>query len=850
MKKTFKNVLAVAFLAVSLTANATIERDHRAIWMSPFLASNWPSGAITTGNAATQKKILDNRLDIFKSQNVNVLYYHARAMCDATYNSAYEPWSSNVSGKRGQAPGFDPFGYLVEAAHLRGIEVYAWLNPYRYASNGTGYGSNAASNDYEVLHPDWLMHKSDQTYLNPGIEEVKQRVVDVCADIMSKYDIDGIVFDDYFYPQGGTDSSLDATQYNAYKSGGGSLSLADWRRANINEMVRRVAQMINSSSKPYVRFGIGPAGVACPPNVTTEYGLPSVTGDWQYNTIYSDPLNWYKNGYVDFMSPQIYWPSRWTELVNWWNNAALKFNRHFYPSTSLTGINVNDLPAQTFVDEIQTVYDIVPKDKGGIVFFDYSDFVNYAEKYQGGSQMKFGEIIKSTKWTTKALQPIMPWKNVQNPQMVSNVALNGTNLTWTGTSAGRYTVYAVPNSVTDAQFYGQKEYLDGISYTNSYTIPVEKASGYRFAVAVYDRYGNEYAPLFVGATPTTINPAQLTYPTNGVKPNDLFSFRWSGNASRYLVEISDDSSFSNVIGSSEVYEPKCSISKFPTLVTGKTYYWRVTSTTPNAYPRVSSTASFVASHIAISSPGEGATGVSLSPTITWTPAETGASYLIEVSSRNDFVTINYSTTVSGTSYTVPALGTNATYYARVTASLDGASSQSEPVAFTTLVMTPANPSLKTPASDGVTLHANEAIEVNPFIGCASVAVQISASSTFPTRTSFSQTLQQGTTCTNNLETVKVSSKNLVNGTTYYVRAQGTYTDSAGKSAKTGYSEVRTFVYSSEAGVEGVTADVVEVSAVYYNLNGVRLAAPAAGQVSIKVATLSDGTVRASKVLVR
>lgn len=850
MKQNIKKLFAVAVFSAALTANAIVTRDHRAIWVSPFLGANWPSGAITAANANSQKSILDKRLDVFKSQNVNVLYYHCRAMCDATYNSAYEPWSSNVSGKRGQAPAFDPFGYLVEAAHLRGIEVYAWLNPYRYASNGTGYGSNAAENDYEVLHPDWLIHKSDQTYLNPGIEAVKQRVVDVCADIISKYDIDGIVFDDYFYPQGGTPNNLDATQYNAYKNAGGTLSQADWRRANVNEMVRRVGESIRNSSKPWVRFGIAPAGVASPPNVTTEYGLPSVTGDWQYNTIFSDPLNWVKNGYIDYISPQIYWPNRWHELASWWNNAANKFNRHFYPSTSLTGINVTDLPASTFVNETNQLYEICPANQTGIVFFQYSEFVNYAEKYNGGAQMKFGDIIKTYCWPYKALHPIMPWKNVKNPVMVRNVTLNGLNLSWDPVAAGRYTIYCVPTSIPDAQFAAQKEYLDGVAYTNSYTIPAEKASGYKYAVAVYDRYGNEYAPLFVGATPTTIQPANLTYPKGGIKPNDLFTFRWTGNGSRYTVELSETASFNTLVGSVEVFEPQCSITKFTALTPGKTYYWRVTSSAANAFDQVSATESFVASRISITSPNSGATGVSITPTITWSAAESGATYTIEVSNREDFVTTLYSQTLNTTSFTVPALGTNVTYYARVSASLGDATSMSNTATFTTLVMTPSAPTLKTPAANGVTLHCNEAVEINPCLGCSSVAVQISGSNTFPTRTSFTQTLQVGNNFTNNLETVKVSSKNLVNGTTYYVRAQGSYIDGSGKTAKTDYSEVRSFVYSSEAGVEGVTNNITEVTVIYYNLQGVRLTSPSKGQIAIRVATLSDGSISTRKVVVK
>ncbi|MDE6397107.1 MAG: family 10 glycosylhydrolase, partial [Muribaculaceae bacterium] len=371
--------------------------------MTPFLNSNWPSSAITASNAQSVKNILVKRLEKFKNQNINVIYYHCRAMCDATYESSYEPWSSTVSGKRGQAPAFDPFGYLVEESHKKGIEVYAWINPYRYCS-GSKYGEGELN--YENSHPDWLISQTKESILNPGLEEVKQRIVDVISEIVTKYDVDGVIFDDYFYTSG-TPMSLDADLYKKYTDGGGKLSQADWRRANINEMVARVNKAIKEI-KPWVSFGVGPAGVASPPNVTSEYGLPAAPGggDWQYSGIYSDPLAWFKQGSIDFMSPQIYWPSRFDALSKWWADAALKYGRHAYPSIDLSAVGTPKV--EEVCREIRQTRLVSPADASGLVYFQYATFVNYYEKFDGKSQ-ELGAILGATEYADRALVPLRPW---------------------------------------------------------------------------------------------------------------------------------------------------------------------------------------------------------------------------------------------------------------------------------------------------------------------------------------------------------------------------------------------------------------------------------------------------------
>ena len=800
IKKIALAIAAGLVLGNSFFADAEVLREHRAIWATPYLSGNWPSSKITEANADQLKRVLENRMSIIGDQNINVIYYHVRSECDAMYNSAYEPWSETVSGTRGVAPAFDPFEFFVQTAHANGIEVYAWVNPYRYNANSATGGHGAGELNYENSHPEWLVSGSSVRCLNPGIEDVTQRILDVCKDSLTKYDVDGIVFDDYFYPSG-IKASEDATQYNAYKSAGGTLSLDDWRRDNVNQMVRRVGEMIKAT-KPYVRFGISPAGCANPPTVTSEYGLPAAPGiDWQYAQIYSDPLNWLKNGYIDYISPQVYADVfDFEPLTGWWANAAIKFGRHLY--TSASGIDSEGF--DEMITEMNYSREVSPENTAGVVYFHWQQFVNTAE-----NRVKFGDKMKETVFQTKVLAPLRPWNNTTNPQMVSNVVLDGTSLTWNAVEGARYTVYAVPESMADAQFGCQREYLEAICYTNSFTVPKDKTSGYRWAVCVYDRQGNEYSPLFAGASAATISAAALTGPVKGAVAPDLFSFKWEGTGSRFIVEVAEDEQFSHMVGSIETYTNDASISSLPPLTTGKTYYWRVVSVAANAPAVTSAAESFVASRITVESPANDAENVSLTPVVSWSAAESGSTYLLEISDREDFLNVFYSTETNTTSTTLPecTLSSYCTYYARVTATLDGCSSTSEIATFKTLEQTYDNtPTIAKPLTDGETIYSNEKVKVNPWSGYKQVKVQISSSASFPTRNSKTITLSNF-----ECETKELSSYSLANGTAYYVRAYGEYAVSTSSSLKkTGYSPVLTFVYNSEAGIDNVGADAETV----------------------------------------
>ena len=243
-------------------------------------------------------------LDSVKAANANTVYFQVRGRCDAMYKSSYEPWSSDLVATRGMDPGYDPLLFAVEEAHKRGIEIHAWFNPYRYES--VLHQWDGTPQNYRESHPEWLLDYSDGSILNPAMPEVRDHITAIIQEVVQNYDIDGVVFDDYFYMSGTTDD-MDDELYQ--QSNPDNLSRADWRRQNVNKLIAQVYRMIQSE-KPYVRFGISPAGVWCTDATIAErYGVtPTPVGsDWAYDDIFCDPMAWIQEHSIDYISPQIYW---------------------------------------------------------------------------------------------------------------------------------------------------------------------------------------------------------------------------------------------------------------------------------------------------------------------------------------------------------------------------------------------------------------------------------------------------------------------------------------------------------------------------------------------------------------
>lgn len=496
-----RSALAAVLLAIAASPMSSgVKREVRSVWMATVWALDWPS---STSSTTAQKNEMVKYLDVLQKNNFNAVYFQVRTMSDAFYKSSYEPWSSYLTGTRGKDPGWDPLAFVVEECHKRGMECHAWVNPYRFST-----GSNWSTVQDQALKSAGMLlayTKSDgktTTILNPGLESVRKRIVDVCKEIISNYDVDGLVFDDYFYPEGIPVTSS-AGDYDLWQKSGASMTFGDWRRNNVNQMVADVYNMVQQQ-KPYVRFGISPAGAACTSAaVAAKHGIDRcpVASDWQYDGIFSDPVAWLEAGTIDYISPQLYWKTNhktnpFGPMTKWWSYVAKHFGRHHYASHSISFLNSSNTTGdwEEIGKQVQFSRDYTENEAPGAVFYS-------AAYVTGKKQSGFGEWLQVNKFQNKALTPAIDWKK-SDLEKVQVSALNkrATVLSWTGVDNVRYSVYAVPESVNVETLDSNipAEYLLGVSYKTTYTMPDDKMSGYNYAVCVLDRYGNEYEPVYYG----------------------------------------------------------------------------------------------------------------------------------------------------------------------------------------------------------------------------------------------------------------------------------------------------------------------------------------------------------------
>ena len=496
-----RSALAAVLLAIAaLPMSSGVKREVRSVWMATVWALDWPS---STSSTTAQKNEMVKYLDVLQKNNFNAVYFQVRTMSDAFYKSSYEPWSSYLTGTRGKDPGWDPLAFVVEECHKRGMECHAWVNPYRFST-----GSNWSTAQDQALKSAGMLlayTKSDgktTTILNPGLESVRKRIVDVCKEIISNYDVDGLVFDDYFYPEGIPVTSS-AGDYDLWQKSGASMTFGDWRRNNVNQMVADVYNMVQQQ-KPYVRFGISPAGAACTSAaVAAKHGIDRcpVASDWQYDGIFSDPVAWLEAGTIDYISPQLYWKTNhktnpFGPMTKWWSYVAKHFGRHHYASHSISFLNSSNTASdwEEIGKQVQFSRDYTENEAPGAVFYS-------AAYVTGKKQSGFGEWLQVNKFQNKALTPAIDWKKSDLEKVqVSGLNKRATVLSWAGVDNVRYSVYAVPESVNVETLDSNipAEYLLGVSYKTTYTMPDDKKSGYNYAVCVLDRYGNEYEPVYYG----------------------------------------------------------------------------------------------------------------------------------------------------------------------------------------------------------------------------------------------------------------------------------------------------------------------------------------------------------------
>ncbi|MBR5725814.1 MAG: family 10 glycosylhydrolase [Muribaculaceae bacterium] len=517
-------LFAAMMIATGIQADEALKREMRAAWVATVYNIDWPSQS-SRNNPTAQKNELNAYLDNFKAQNVNAIFLQVRTMCDAFYQSSYEPWSSYLTGTRGKDPGYDPLAYAVEQCHARGIQCHAWVNPYRW-STGTNWNTQQ---DQDLKNSGMLLAytsgSTTTTILNPGLPATRERIVNVIREIITNYDVDGVVFDDYFYPNG-IPSNSSAGDYTLWQQSGSGMTFGNWRRANVNQMVADVYNMIQEV-KPEVRFGISPAGVAGTASTSaSQHGVtPCPTGsDWQYNGIFSDPLAWLEQGTIDYISPQLYWKTNHSTnpfgpLTEWWSYVANHFGRQHFASHSITFLAEGSNNTSGWAEVTQQINysrQYTENNAPGVVLYS-------AKNVNGnnGGVSGLGSYLLANAFQHPSMIPALTWKTAPGYGAPADLAQNGANLTWTAQEGilVKYSVYAVPSDITmedaaSVAFDGIKsDYLLGVTYSPAYTLPSAYQSGYWYAVCVVDGYGNESEPAYLGVNdnPDPNQPTPVTY---------------------------------------------------------------------------------------------------------------------------------------------------------------------------------------------------------------------------------------------------------------------------------------------------------------------------------------------------
>ena len=391
-----------------------IPREFRGLWIASVANIDWPSRPGLT--AKRQREELDALLDRAKALRLNAVLLQVRPACDALYASGHEPWSEFLAGTMGKHPGWDPLSYAVDGAHSRGLELHAWFNPFR--ARPGGYGGKVDPNHVCARRPEWIRHYGRQTWLEPSNPEVQRHVLDVVLDVVRRYDIDGVHFDDYFYPYPERVASTgeviefpDEAEWKRYRASGGVLDRDDWRRAHVDSFSERLYMEVKAVRRD-VRVGISPFGIWRPGHPAQIKGLDA------YGSLYADSRKWLRSGWLDYCAPQLYWridqkEQSFPALLDWWVGQNPN-GRHVWPGLHTAKHSPLEIEGQTRVTRA------MPGATGNIHFS--------AKSLVSGDIMDRGTVaghLAATVYKDHALPPASPWLGEEPVDPASNVRLDG-----------------------------------------------------------------------------------------------------------------------------------------------------------------------------------------------------------------------------------------------------------------------------------------------------------------------------------------------------------------------------------------------------------------------------------------
>ncbi len=360
----------------------------RGVWLATVSRLDWPPVNSVNGSSrdvriALQKKALTDKLDKLKSLGINTVFFQVKPDGTALWPSQILPWSDMLTGKIGEDPGYDPLQFMLDEAHARGMRVHAWFNPYRVTTNIKPSTINELSRTTSlrpasvyVLHRDWIRTSGDRLVLDPGIPEARDWITSIVAEVVARYPVDGVQFDDYFYTETARSQLNDNQTWQQY--GREFASKADWRRHNTELLISQVSRTIKQLN-PNVEFGVSPAGVWR--NTSHDPAGSATRGAAAYDESYADTRRWVQLGLLDYIAPQIYWPfsrdaARYDVLARWWANVVKPTSTRLYIGVALYKVgepskNEPDWTVQGGVPELKRQLDLnetVPNIHGTILF--------------------------------------------------------------------------------------------------------------------------------------------------------------------------------------------------------------------------------------------------------------------------------------------------------------------------------------------------------------------------------------------------------------------------------------------------------------------------------------------------
>lgn len=496
-----KNILL--FLIFLITSSCSVFRSYekypkiefRGVWIATVVNIDWPKNG--TDTAEKQKADYLKILDFYDQENYNAVIVQVRAAGDAFYDSDYAPWSRFLTGQEGEAPPWDTdvLEWMILEAHQRGMEFHAWLNPYR-ATFDENFEVLSETHDY-CTHPEWMVHYGKKNYYNPGLPEVRNHFSNIIVEIVSKYDVDAIHFDDYFYPYKIKNAIFDdALAFKTHAQT--NQNLEDWRRSNIDALIKQAHDSIKSV-KPWVQFGISPFGV-WKNNSTDARGSNTKAGQTTYDDLYADPLLWMEKGWIDYLAPQVYWSmelpvASHSTLVDWWSKNSGKTN--IYIGNGAYKIRNNSDIAWNDLKELPNQLKLArktPRVSGNIMFSasslmtDKEDVVDY---------------INQNYYKLPALPPAVPGSELpvsKAPQLVATTN-SGDDLVlqFNGLERMRYALlYKSSSKLKDV--YSIKKLVSKVFISegaNTVTLAKNLVTPKFLGISFIDVYGNETAPMLL-----------------------------------------------------------------------------------------------------------------------------------------------------------------------------------------------------------------------------------------------------------------------------------------------------------------------------------------------------------------